>query len=99
METIVKHINGRAPIIAGAGTNCTATTIDLVKKMEAIGVDGVLVVGPYYNKPTQEGYYQHFAAVAKATKLPIIVITYLVVQALTFFLLLLPAWQMILTIS
>lgn len=73
METIVKHINGRAPIIAGAGTNCTATTIDLVKKMEAIGVDGVLVVGPYYNKPTQEGYYQHFAAVAKATKLPIIV--------------------------
>ena len=73
METIVKHINGRAPIVAGAGTNCTASTIDLVKKMEACGVDGLLVVGPFYNKPTQEGYYQHFAAVAKATKLPIIV--------------------------
>lgn len=73
MQTIVAHVNGRAKIVAGAGTNCTASTIDLVKKMEACGVDGVLVVGPYYNKPTQEGYYQHFAAVAKATKLPIIV--------------------------
>ncbi len=73
MQTIVARINGRAKIVAGAGTNCTASTIDLVKKMEACGVDGVLVVGPYYNKPTQEGYYQHFAAVAKATKLPIIV--------------------------
>ena len=73
METIVKRVNGRAKIVAGAGTNCTASTIELVQKMEACGVDGLLVVGPYYNKPTQEGYYQHFAAVAKATKLPIIV--------------------------
>lgn len=73
MQTIVARVNGRAKIVAGAGTNCTASTIDLVKKMEACGVDGVLVVGPYYNKPTQEGYYQHFAAVARATKLPIIV--------------------------
>lgn len=73
MQTIVARVNGRAKIVAGAGTNCTASTIDLVKKMEACGVDGVLVVGPYYNKPTQEGYYQHFAAVAKATTLPIIV--------------------------
>lgn len=73
MQTIVARVNGRAKIVAGAGTNCTASTIDLVKKMEACGVDGVLVVGPYYNKPTQEGYYQHFAAVAKATKLPIVV--------------------------
>lgn len=73
MQTIVARVNGRAKIVAGAGTNCTTSTIDLVKKMEACGVDGVLVVGPYYNKPTQEGYYQHFAAVAKATKLPIIV--------------------------
>ena len=73
MQTIVARVNGRAKIVAGAGTNCTASTIDLVKQMEACGVDGVLVVGPYYNKPTQEGYYQHFAAVARATKLPIIV--------------------------
>ena len=55
MQTIVARVNGRAKIVAGAGTNCTASTIDLVKKMEACGVDGVLVVGPYYNKPTQEG--------------------------------------------
>ena len=73
MQTIVARVNGRAKIVAGAGTNCTASTIDLVKKMEACGVDGVLVVGTYYNKPTQAGYSQHFAAVAKATKLPIIV--------------------------
>lgn len=73
MQTIVKHINGRAPIVAGAGTNCTASTVELAQTMEKCGVDGLLVVGPYYNKPTQEGYYQHFAAVARATKLPIIV--------------------------
>lgn len=73
MQTIVKHIGGRAPIVAGAGTNCTASTIELAQAMEACGVDGLLVVGPYYNKPTQEGYYQHFAAVAKAVKIPIIV--------------------------
>lgn len=73
METIVKHVNGRAQIVAGAGTNSTLSTVDLAKRMEDCGVDGLLVVGPYYNKPTQEGYYQHFATVAKATKLPIIV--------------------------
>lgn len=73
MKTIVKHVNGRAPIVAGAGTNCTASTIELAQAMEKCGVDGLLVVGPYYNKPTQEGYYQHFAAVARATKLPIII--------------------------
>lgn len=73
MEAIVRHVNGRAPIIAGAGTNCTASTIELAQKMAATGVDGLLVVGPFYNKPTQEGYYQHFAAVARSVQLPIIV--------------------------
>lgn len=73
MRTIKERIGGRAPIVAGAGTNCTASTIELVKAFEEVGVDGLLVVGPYYNKPTQEGYYQHFAAVARSTKLPIIV--------------------------
>lgn len=73
LKAVVKRVNGRASIVVGAGTNCTASTIELVHAVEGCGVDGVLVVGPYYNKPTQEGYYQHFAAVAKATKLPIIV--------------------------
>lgn len=73
VDAVVKRINKRVPVVVGAGTNCTATTIDLVHDMEKYGVDGLLVVGPYYNKPTQEGFYQHFAAVAKATKLPIII--------------------------
>ena len=73
MRTIKERIGGRAPIVAGAGTNCTASTIELAQAFEEVGVDGLLVVGPYYNKPTQEGYYQHFAAVARSTKLPIIV--------------------------
>ena len=73
LKAVVKRVNGRAPIVVGAGTNCTASTIEMVHAVEKYGVDGVLIVGPYYNKPTQEGYYQHFAAVAKATRLPIIV--------------------------
>ena len=73
LDAVVARINKRVPIVVGAGTNCTATTIDLVKEMEKHNVDGLLVVGPYYNKPTQEGFYQHFAAIAKATSLPIIV--------------------------
>ena len=73
LKAVVKRVNGCAPIVVGAGTNCTASTIEMVHAVEKCGVDGVLIVGPYYNKPTQEGYYQHFAAVAKATKLPIIV--------------------------
>lgn len=72
MEVIVSNFKGKAPIVAGAGTNCTATTIELAQAMEAIGVDGLLIVGPFYNKPTQEGYYQHFSAVAKAVNIPII---------------------------
>ena len=73
LKAVVERVNGRAPVIVGAGTNCTASTLELINAVEACGVDGLLVVGPYYNKPTQEGYYQHFAAVAKSTNLPIIV--------------------------
>ncbi|MBR5173046.1 MAG: 4-hydroxy-tetrahydrodipicolinate synthase [Phascolarctobacterium sp.] len=73
LKAVVERVNGRAPVIVGAGTNCTASTIELINAVEACGVDGLLVVGPYYNKPTQEGYYQHFAAVAESTTLPIIV--------------------------
>ena len=73
LKAVVERVNGHAPVIVGAGTNCTASTLELINAVEACGVDGLLVVGPYYNKPTQEGYYQHFAAVAKSTNLPIIV--------------------------
>ena len=60
-------------VIAGTGSNSTATTIKSSKEAEKIGVDGLMVVVPYYNKPSQEGMYQHFKAVAQNTKLPIII--------------------------
>lgn len=64
---------GRVPVIAGAGSNNTAEAVGLVQFAEEVGADAVLVVTPYYNKPTQRGLYQHFAAVAQATSLPVIV--------------------------
>lgn len=72
-RVVVKRINKRVPVIAGTGSNDTAASVKMTKMAEAMGVDGALVVGPYYNKPTQEGFYQHFAAVAQNTKLPVIV--------------------------
>ncbi|ANE47590.1 dihydrodipicolinate synthase [Paenibacillus swuensis] len=70
-EYAVKHANGRAKIIAGTGSNDTAHTISLTQKAEKSGVDGILLVMPYYNRPSQEGLYQHCKAVAESTKLPI----------------------------
>lgn len=72
-RVVVKRINKRVPVIAGTGSNNTADSVKMSKLAETTGVDGVLIVGPYYNKPTQEGFYQHFAAVAKNTVLPVIV--------------------------
>ncbi len=72
-RVVVNRINKSVPVIAGPGSNNTADSIKMTKMAEAMGVDGVLIVGPYYNKPTQEGFYQHFAAVAQSTALPIIV--------------------------
>lgn len=72
-RVVVNRINKRVPVIAGTGSNNTADSVKMTKMAEAIGVDGALIVGPYYNKPTQEGFYQHFAAVAQSTGLPIIV--------------------------
>lgn len=69
----VKTAAGRVPVVIGTGTNCTANTIALSQQAEGLGADGVLVVTPYYNKPTQEGLYQHFKAVAAAIKIPLIV--------------------------
>lgn len=67
----VKHAAGRSKIIAGTGSNNTAHSIELTKKAEQCGVDGILLVTPYYNKPNQEGLYRHFEAVAAATTLPV----------------------------
>ncbi len=73
VQAVIDKVGGKTKIVVGAGTNCTASTLELVKEMSGLDIDGLLIVGPYYNKPTQEGYYQHFAAVARSTKLPIIV--------------------------
>lgn len=72
-RVVVNRINKYVPVIAGTGSNNTADSVKMTKMAEAMGVDGALIVGPYYNKPTQEGFYQHFAAVAQSTGLPIIV--------------------------
>ncbi len=68
----VKQVNGRIPVIAGTGSNCTQTSIDATKRMEKCGVDGVMLVTPYYNKPDQKGMYTHFSTIAKETELPIL---------------------------
>ncbi len=72
VELTVAAAKGEVPVLAGAGGYWTEDVIDLVKRIEALGVDGILSVTPYYNKPTQEGLYQHYKAIAKSTKLPII---------------------------
>jgi 4-hydroxy-tetrahydrodipicolinate synthase len=73
IEIVLDESRGRVPIIAGAGGNNTAHVIKLAREWERLGVDGLLSVSPYYNKPMQEGLYQHFKAIAEATTLPIIV--------------------------
>ncbi|MBR2124278.1 MAG: 4-hydroxy-tetrahydrodipicolinate synthase [Acetobacter sp.] len=72
VESAVKTASGRVPIIAGAGSNSTAESITLAQHAERVGASAVLVVTPYYNKPTQEGLYRHFMAVADAISIPII---------------------------
>lgn len=72
IEYAVKISNGRIPIIAGTGGNNTKTVIELNKKVEKLGVDGLLIVTPYYNKTTQKGLITHYTEIAKNTKLPII---------------------------
>lgn len=73
VKACIDQAKGRVPVVAGAGSNNTEEAIGLVKSAEAAGADAVLVVTPYYNKPTQRGLYAHFAAVAKATTLPVII--------------------------
>jgi len=70
---VIKKLSHKVPVIVGTGTNNTAASIEMTKMAEEVGADAALVVGPYYNKPTQEGFYQHFKAIANSTKLPIVI--------------------------
>lgn len=73
VELTVEIANKRVPVIAGAGSNATREAVDFAKHAQSVGADAVLVVTPYYNKPTQEGLYQHFKAVNDAADVPIII--------------------------
>ncbi len=72
IERVVKAVGGKVPVIAGAGSNSTAEAIELTAFSKKVGADATLQVDPYYNKPTQEGFYQHFKAVAEEVDLPIV---------------------------
>jgi 4-hydroxy-tetrahydrodipicolinate synthase len=72
VETAVRVANGRVPVIAGTGSNSTDMAIKYTRMAKEVGADGSLQVAPYYNKPTQEGLYRHFAAIAESTDLPLI---------------------------
>jgi 4-hydroxy-tetrahydrodipicolinate synthase len=73
VEWCVDQVNGRVPVVAGAGSNSTAEAVELARHAEEVGANAVLVVTPYYNKPTQEGLYQHFKAINDAIGIPIII--------------------------
>src|ERR1700712_1083363 len=73
IELCVEEANGRVPVIAGAGSNATAEAISLTKFAKSVGADAVLSVTGYYNKPSQEGLYRHYAAIAEAVDIPILV--------------------------
>ena len=72
IETVVRMTNGRVSVVAGTGSNNTASAIKYTKMAEEVGADGSLQVAPYYNKPTQEGLFRHFAAIAESTSLPLV---------------------------
>ncbi len=73
MEVVLDQANKRVPVIVGAGSNSTREAISLTVHAKSIGADGVLSVAPYYNKPTQEGFFRHYSAIAEAVDMPIIV--------------------------
>jgi 4-hydroxy-tetrahydrodipicolinate synthase len=72
IERVVKAVGGQVPVIAGAGSNSTAEAIELTAYAKKVGADATLQVDPYYNKPTQEGFYQHFKAIAEEVDLPVV---------------------------
>src|SRR5258708_18926775 len=73
VKICIEVARGRVPVIAGAGSNNTTEAIDLARFAEAAGADGVLIVTPYYNKPNQEGLYQHYKAINDAIGIPIVI--------------------------
>ena len=73
LQIVIEQSRRRVPIILGAGSNSTAKAVQMTKRAKRLGADGVLSVGPYYNKPTQQGYYEHFKAIAEAEDIPVIV--------------------------
>jgi len=73
VKIVIEQSRERVPVIVGAGSNSTAKAIQMTKRAKKLGADGVLSVGPYYNKPTQQGYYEHFKAIADADDIPVIV--------------------------
>jgi 4-hydroxy-tetrahydrodipicolinate synthase len=72
VETVMRVADGRVPVIAGTGSNSTDMAIKYTRMAQEVGADGSLQVAPYYNKPTQEGLYRHFAAIAESTELPLV---------------------------
>ncbi|MCM2266168.1 MAG: 4-hydroxy-tetrahydrodipicolinate synthase [Elusimicrobiales bacterium] len=72
IKTVVAAAKGKVPVIPGVGTNSTEKSVEMVRKVSALGVDGLLAIVPYYNKPTQEGMTAHFSQLARATRLPVI---------------------------
>ncbi|NOZ23684.1 MAG: 4-hydroxy-tetrahydrodipicolinate synthase [Planctomycetes bacterium] len=72
IEGVVKRVRGRVPVIAGTGSNSTSEAIRLTRFAEKVGADGALLVSPYYNKPEPEGMYQHYAAIARAVGIPLV---------------------------
>jgi len=72
IRRVVARSAGRIPVLAGTGSNCTREAVELTRKAEEAGADAMLVVAPYYNKPSQEGLYRHFSAIAEATRKPIV---------------------------
>ena len=72
IERVVQAVGGQVPVIAGAGSNSTAEAIEYTEFSKKVGADATLQVGPYYNKPTQEGFYQHFKAIAEEVDLPVV---------------------------
>jgi 4-hydroxy-tetrahydrodipicolinate synthase len=71
-RAVIDAVGGRAPIIANAGDNCTADSVEFARKVVALGVDAIMAVVPYYNKPPQEGMYRHFRAIAESVDVPVI---------------------------